>query len=284
MSVVPFDQNQGRQTDWFPLCSIASRRTAHELGLVVLSMRCAYQITQVHESWYLLEIQGRNYRQASVQIGLYCEDVRKNKRQKANAPVREKEASRLMFCLIALALCTVYGMQGSEIGESLLTRGRMDTHRVWQGEWWRAITPLFLHADIGHLIANLGFGLIFAWFVIRRWGNLVGWLFILLTGVLGNLLTAAAYSWITIPHLSIGASTAVMGSIGLLAGASAWEKRHEKNTGIGWLGPVGISLLGGCALFALLGTGGDRTDVVAHLWGWVSGLLLGYGFAHRQLR
>ncbi len=282
MPVTQPDQNQVEQAGWFSLCSVSSRRAAHELGLVVLAMRCAYRITPLHASWYLLEIQGRSQAKAPIQIGLYCEDVRKNRIQDQRSPFKEREVSWVAFVLIAGVLCASYWMQTRTGGEWLLSNGCMDSLKVWQGEWWRVITSLLLHADIGHLAANLGFGFIFAWFVIRRWGNMAGWQYILLAGILGNTLTAVTYCWIS--HLSIGASTAVMGAIGLLAGASAWERRHEKNSGIGWLSPVGVSLLGGAALFALLGTGGERTDIVGHLWGWVSGLLVGYCVAHRQLR
>jgi len=42
-------------------------------------------------------------------------------------------------------------------------------------------------------------------------------------------------------------------------------------------------LVAGIALLAFTGTGGERTDVLAHLLGFVAGVGLGFGLAHAPL-
>ena len=46
--------------------------------------------------------------------------------------------------------------------------GNMHAALVRDGEWWRCITALTLHADIGHIVANSFFGAAFGLFVGRR--------------------------------------------------------------------------------------------------------------------
>ena len=47
---------------------------------------------------------------------------------------------------------------------------------VVRGEWWRAFTALTLHADAGHLMANLLFGVLFAYPAAQLVGVGVAWL------------------------------------------------------------------------------------------------------------
>lgn len=262
--------------EWIAFCCVPSKKVAHELGLVILATKNHYRVIPLDNRNYLLEIHGRRLQDVAQQVSLYCEETRRNARKRSSGfRTREYPVSYVPFLLVMASLCGVYTLGNQESGRWLYELGRMDTFAIWHhGEFWRVLTPLFLHADIGHLAGNLGFGGLFTWFVVRRWGNLSGWWKILVSGVLGNTMLAVTY--FSTPHLSIGASTAVMGAIGLLAGASAKERLAKSDMGIGWLGPVGVSLFAAFALFALLGTGGERTDVGAHFWGWGCGILIGY--------
>ena len=76
-------------------------------------------------------------------------------------------------------------------------------------------------------------------------------------------------------YSAIGASTAVFGSIGLLSGY-AWRQRLTLRER--WLYRW-TPLIGGVSLLALLGAGGEHVDVLGHLLGFLTGVLLGSGFA-----
>lgn len=149
-----------------------------------------------------------------------------------------------------------------------LAAGKAHAELIRQGEWWRTVTALTLHADGPHLLNNLLFGSLFALLLGGELGIGLTWFAILLSGALGN----GANAWLHSPdHRSIGASTAVFGAIGLLV-ALQWKRsdRQRQRSLRRWAPPaIGAVILG------YLGTAGERTDVLAHVVGMVAGSLLG---------
>jgi membrane associated rhomboid family serine protease len=136
------------------------------------------------------------------------------------------------------------------------------------GQAWRVITALTLHADVGHLIGNLAFGGLFGFFAAQLIGPGTAWLSILLAGALGNWVNTLL---MRAQQTTIGASTAVFATLGMVAcyalmrhtaGAPRWAHR--------WA-PLVVAV----ALLAFTGTGGERTDVLAHLTGFAAGALVG---------
>lgn len=146
-----------------------------------------------------------------------------------------------------------------------MSEGSAQAGLIVNGEWWRAVTALTLHADMLHVLSNMLVGGFFFVWLCRELGTGLGWLSILGSGLLGNLVNAYVQSPL---HNSVGASTAVFGAIGML---SALRMRDAQNGGKDVLLP----LMAGIILMALLGTGGERTDVGAHLFGLLAGLGLG---------
>lgn len=143
---------------------------------------------------------------------------------------------------------------------------------LFNNEWWRYITALTLHADAAHLFSNLFIGGVLLVPLCRELGSGLGWFLVLAAGTLGNYLNCQLQG----PHhASLGASTAIFGGVGVSASLrmtldALW--RHSRR--LHWrvlLPPLGAGL----ALTALLGTGGERTDVGAHLTGFASGLFFG---------
>lgn len=146
-----------------------------------------------------------------------------------------------------------------------LAAGRIDGAAMRAGEWWRAITALTLHADLEHIAANLFFGGVFGGFAGRYLGSGVAWLLILLAGVVGNVINVCILG----PgHRAIGASTAVFAALGLL-GSLGWTGRRGSLRG--WLYRL-APVIAAVAVLAYTGAGGERTDIGAHIWGFVAGL------------
>ncbi len=139
---------------------------------------------------------------------------------------------------------------------------------ILQGEVYRAVTALFLHSDARHLAGNMAGMIIFGAPFISIAGFGLGPFMLLFTGTLGNLFNALFYKT---AHLSIGASTAIMSAAGLLAAFQLTQnkKRLQWNS----LMPV----LAGAVLMALFSQG-ERTDVWAHVFGFLSGLFSGIIF------
>jgi len=176
-----------------------------------------------------------------------------------------------------LVIWAVPALQSEVVfGWDWLDVGGLDASAVRSGEWWRAITALTLHADIGHILGNSFFGALFGLFVGRYLGSGLGWLLILLAGMLGNLLNA----WVR-PDMfrSIGASTATFAALAI-GGAFVYRRGYFRNRG--WrrsLAPI----FAGVAMLSFTGMGGENTDVVAHLTGFGAGLAFGFLAARYRL-
>jgi membrane associated rhomboid family serine protease len=152
--------------------------------------------------------------------------------------------------------------------------GLMIGSAVNHGEWWRLFTAIWLHADLAHLAANATIGLVLLGLAMGRYGTGAGLLAAYLTGAGGNIAdwlntTARAHAG-DVAVGSLGASGMVMGCLGLLAvqSLSLWRLTPRASKYI-----VG-GILGGVMLFVLLGLT-PGTNIVAHLGGFISGLLLG---------
>lgn len=144
--------------------------------------------------------------------------------------------------------------------------GMVQAGKIRTGEWWRLVTALTLHADLQHLLGNLAIGGLFVFLLCREVGTGLSWFLILAAGVLGNLANVYVQSGI---HNSVGASTAVFGVVGILAGLSVIRYRtHLRHR---WPLPIA----GAVALLVLLGSEGKNTDLGAHLFGFLFGVPLG---------
>jgi membrane associated rhomboid family serine protease len=143
--------------------------------------------------------------------------------------------------------------------------GNMHAGLVRDGEWWRCITALTLHADLGHIVANSFFGAAFGLFVGRHLGSGFGWLLVLVSGALGNAMNA----WLQPDEFrSIGASTATFAALGL-GPAYVWRRGYFR--GRGWRRNF-MPVFAAIALLAYTGVGGENTDVVAHFMGFAAGV------------
>ena len=168
-----------------------------------------------------------------------------------------------------VVVCAVAWMAGySAFGHDWVNEGRVDGSLIRAGEWWRTITALTLHADVRHLLGNLIFGAFFGVFAGRLLGSGVSWLAVVIAAALGNTANTLLLDSV---HRSIGASTAVFATLGLLAGY-VWRARLMAQDR--WptrFGPI----VGGIALLMFTGTGDENTDIGAHLMGFVCGFATG---------
>jgi rhomboid protease GluP len=144
---------------------------------------------------------------------------------------------------------------------------------IADGEWWRPFTALFLHGDGGHIFGNLASGAVFGMLVSKSIGPWKGWALILLAGTVGNAITSA----VTYPEpfVSLGASTAVFGALGILSGIGLVENFREELR-MPWM-RVLAPLLAGLVLLGWLGGAepGAGVDVFGHVFGFSAGVLLG---------
>jgi membrane associated rhomboid family serine protease len=146
--------------------------------------------------------------------------------------------------------------------------GDLDGALVQAGQWWRAWTALTLHLDASHLASNLGAGIWFGYLAGRLLGSGRAWLLVVTGGALANLLEG---QFGPADHRAVGASTAVFAALGLMA-AYSWRTRFHipQRWALRW-GP----LIAGAALLGLTGSGGEGTDFIGHVAGFIVGCAFG---------
>jgi rhomboid protease GluP len=151
--------------------------------------------------------------------------------------------------------------------------GLLDASAVFQrDEWWRLVTALFLHGDVGHLVSNTISGIFVFAAVLSTMGRGRGWALLATAATVGNLAAAVAHH--SGGYRSLGASTAIFAAVGLLTGRALRvvlrvDHRYRWRT---LFGP----LAAGLTVLALYGAGGQQVDVMAHLTGFAAGLVLGF--------
>ena len=176
-----------------------------------------------------------------------------------------------------LAMFAVTGPADARVPTAWFGAGRAVADAILHGQWWRTITALTLHEDVGHVVGNVLASLIFVSAVGRWLGAGLGALLIVACAAVANGLTALWHRHE--PFVSLGASTATFAATGLVAGLQLYRRwRYDERRRYFWL-PLGAGL----ALFAMLGTG-QNADFGAHLFGLGVGVVAGTAFAAAGLR
>ena len=147
----------------------------------------------------------------------------------------------------------------------LVALGAKDTSLIAQGEYWRIVTPMFMHIGIVHFLFN-NFGIyIIAPYVEMVFGK---WLFLIIyigSGILGNL-----FSSVFSLNVSAGASGALFGLMGVGFALEYLANKRLKAFAIGARSRAFAFLL---LLNLTIGLVLPSIDLAAHLGGLLFGLL-----------
>lgn len=142
---------------------------------------------------------------------------------------------------------------------------------IFDGEYWRLLTPMLLHAPsmILHLLFNMWVLWVYGPNVEQAYGTPR---FLAVYVIAGFIAGASSYAFNACHILGVGASGAIFGVVGALL-AYLYNRRRSQfvRTYMNGL----LLFLGVNAAFGLLVPGIDNW---AHGGGLVAGLLLGYGF------
>jgi len=252
-------------------------KAARERGLVVAAMDLLYWIEREDRAWVLFVEENARGQAAAALAEFEAEEQARVHVQKPEPLVIPK----LALALTLVAMVIFYRMQ-TGVNPVLIERGVAVDARILHGEWWRCFTALTLHGGVEHLVSNLGLAVFAFAFAFSRFGTGAGLLGTVLGGAMGNLLNAFAHA--AKPHASLGSSTALFASLGLLAGGELAARLMHRATRTGWqlLVPVGAGL----AFLSLYGGAGSNrdgtpimdtgnVDLMAHLFGLVAGVVLG---------
>lgn len=247
---------------------LSPRRSQIEAWALVLSSQGIRSGVIESSPGFALCVHAEDAERAARVLELYDDETAESLRRRARPPPPEYGRT-LAGIQMAAALALLQLFIWSRLADvPFMQLGSARSRQILDGELWRVVTALCLHVDGPHLFGNvLALGL-FATAVAWSLGPGVGALLIVLSGALANWVNAFVHGP---SHDVVGASTAVFGAIGILAGLQAVRRwRRELPKGRAWL-----PLAGGLALLAMLGTSGQRVDVIAHLLGLLCGTGLG---------
>ena len=246
------------------------RNACEERGFVLHAVGIESQVMWLGRSWALLVPVDR-HADALQQLLQYDRENPPRRRPGLPEPVH-RGAWLGSLAYAAVILCVGYLAGGFALGADWLDLGAMTAGPTRSGEPWRAVTALTLHLDVGHLLANLGFGTVFGLLAGQLLGAGVAWFTVLVAASAANLLNAFL---LPAEHSSVGASTAVFATLGLLAAYAWWRRRDAGDRWAYRWAP----LVAGVILLGFTGAGGERTDVFAHLSGFAMGVLAGVAHA-----
>lgn len=181
---------------------------------------------------------------------------RERERQAAREEVAREESRRGKLSWVPGALFAVALVEAAVLAG--LGAGR------WSSPWfeaganvlaltrtqpWRAVTSLTLHADQAHLLLNAIAAMFLLPLACERWGTGFGLFLTVVAGAVGNWVEAHVGGSL----LSVGASTALFGALGVAGGTRALRK------GTSW-GEAFRIVTVVLVMFAMFGLGGEARD------------------------
>jgi rhomboid protease GluP len=250
-----------------PLRVTGDLRLAEEWELVLLTQGLSPRLSRNIDGAVVLTVSGEEVDRARAALLAY-ENENPAKVAAGREPLdwTDSFAASALVGLFILAFFSVTVIANPAM--SLVERGSADAGKILNGELWRTVTALTLHADVAHALSNAFAVALFLGVLSSVLGVGMAGALILLAGALGNLANAFLHG---AAHVSVGASTAVFAAVGMLGGLGVVSRRREAvSRRRAWLS-AGAAL----ALLGMLGTGGGRVDIWAHLCGLLVGGILG---------
>ncbi len=143
--------------------------------------------------------------------------------------------------------------------------GAKSSYGIINGEFWRLLTPIFLHADIFHLVTNLFGILVFGSIIEKKLGPMKFIAIYVLSGIYGN-----TFSFYFSPYLGVGSSSSVFGVLASLLTYFYLNKNMFGNIAKEYL----ISIIAIISISLIFGFISSGIDNAAHLGGILSGLII----------
>ncbi len=241
-----------------------SAQRAKEWATVLAASGIDHRLALTETGWAVV-VASDDSAQASAALAAYDEENRRE--GPVVPPTIGRDCVGLGVALAALLL-GFFALTGPRTaGGAWFQRGSASAARILQGEVWRTITALTLHADLGHVLGNAVACVVLIPPVSRALGPGIGLWVLLLSGAAGNALTALVHG---APYSSVGASTLTFGAIGVLtaqAFVARWRGHPTRRR-------LWVVIVASLVLLLMLGTA-EGADVLGHLFGLLTGAVLG---------
>ena len=175
----------------------------------------------------------------------------------------------IAYIFSALFSASIIDMNGQVLLEMGALNGRLV---VIGGEWWRLFTAMFLHGGMTHILMNM-----FSLYLIGRGAEMYferkAYISIyLFSGLLGGLASLYMHPSLNPYDVSIGASGAIFGVFGALAGFFLAHRDKIADHSKAFMKDFGMVL----GINLVLGLSIPSIDVSAHIGGLVVGLIGGF--------
>ncbi|MFP7297636.1 rhomboid family intramembrane serine protease [Neobacillus niacini] len=248
----PFVFPEGNKTS---VSSILLAGSQYESGFIALSEKLEREVSFPIQEEYL-EQDVISQKKAALDYAIQMS--KKEKEIFSNG----KTLFTYLFMIIQVAVFLLLELQGGSTNTSTLIKfGAKFNPYIYEGEWWRFITPIFLHIGFLHLAMNT-LALYFLGPAVEKIFGNIRFLFIYLFAGISGVIASFIFS----PNISAGASGAIFGCFGaLLYFALIYPKLFFRT-----MGPSVITVL----IFNLIfGFTVSIVDNAGHLGGLAGGFL-----------
>lgn len=243
-------------------------RRIHDFALVLRALEIPFGVSSRADGYWFTVPNGDAPR-AIEALNEYADEDRTWAARRPRARERLPYPASALGALYAAAILVFFAVTGeSRLGSTWFAHGVSDALAIRHGEIWRAMTGLTLHADFAHVAGNAAAGGIFLAMLARRLGAGRALFYTLVAGVIANVANALAHP---LGHRSIGASTAVFATVGLLV---TTQLMHTLRVGARRWTDYAAPLVGGLAILGFLGSS-PHSDLAAHGFGLLTGVVIG---------
>lgn len=238
---------------------IENDRTSRKLRTLLSYQTALYQYKKLHG---LARISWGTWLIVSLTIAIWCITA---------CQVAVLSGAHTLFAIFANILNNAVDIKDIDaLSTVLINYGAKDNDLIVQGQYWRFVTPIFLHANLLHVGLNMLNLAVLGVFLERLVGHLRYLLIYFVTGIVSII----ASFYFMPQEISVGASGAIFGLVGAYSIFVLMHRRAFPKHGIPallWLLLViGVNL--GIGLFV------PNVDNYAHIGGLLSGCLLGWWF------
>lgn len=181
--------------------------------------------------------------------------------------------ARTLHDIIVVTMNNAISIQDKDneaLSNVLIAFGAKENDLINQGQYWRFVTPIFLHANLLHIGLNMLNFAVLGVFIERLIGHMRFLLIYLVTGVISIL---ASYYFMP-QEVSVGASGAIFGLVGAYSIFVFIHRRAFHNGGIPALLWLVFVIVGNLSIGLFV----PNIDNYAHVGGLLSGCLLGWWF------
>lgn len=247
-------------------------RRIRDDSLVLLSQGIEHRLFRTEEGPFQIYILPEHQAKATHQLELYHKE---NPPKEENPPIPLTFSLQPFWILLVPTIVTLMDFSSGNLHDM----GVSNAAKIMQGQWWRSITAMTLHADARHIFSNLLTGYIVMNMITYRIPLLRLAPFIAVASALANFGVALTVHNYNPGFSSLGYSTLVFAAIGCLA---VIEFRLMPSNTKGMLRRF-APLCGAASLAIFLGLG-ENADILGHAYGFIAGLLCGLIPKKKSLR